>query len=194
MGYPKQLIEFNGETLLSQSTRKAVESGANPVLIVLGANAALCSPEIEGFGAQIVLNEEWKEGIASSIRAGIRSLPADTGSVLILLADQPLVATELLVRMRASPGEIIACSYGSAVGPPVIFSRKFFDELAILEGDSGAKKLLSKYAAQVFTIPFPGGSLDIDTPGDLALLSLENRPRGSFSLDDTSEIPFPLEK
>ena len=76
MGRPKQLLPYNGKSLLEHTVDTANDADANPVIVVLGANAALLEKEIDEKKVRIVENKEWKEGMASSVRCGLTTLTA----------------------------------------------------------------------------------------------------------------------
>jgi protein-S-isoprenylcysteine O-methyltransferase Ste14 len=128
---------------------------------------------------RLVRNDAWEEGIASSIRAGIAAAegaesPCD--GALLSLVDQPRADAALLRALRARFDEagaerIAACAYAGAAGVPALFPRARFGDLAALRGDSGARSLLAAHASDVLTVPFAGGELDLDTPGDLARIA-----------------------
>ena len=115
LGRPKQLLEFRGETLLARTIRLAKESGASPVIVVLGAQFENISASIERKNEIVVRNEEWAQGIATSIHAGMRAMDAnakDASGVLILGCDQPrLTADHLrsLIALFESQAEAIDC-------------------------------------------------------------------------------------
>ena len=167
LGRPKQLLSINGETLLGRITRAASVSRASSVTVVLGAHAEECLRVLDIPGMEAVLNPDWREGIASSIRTGVKSLPADVDAVMILLCDQHRVTTELIDAMISQAGPLITASaYGGSLGPPVIFQSKFFPELMALRGDEGAKKIFSSHPGEVVAVPFPEGEMDVDTQED----------------------------
>ena len=157
---------FGGETLLARTARIALESKAAPVVVVLGAHAEECAAAMAGQPVRMVKNSAWREGIASSIRAGVASLTEEVDAVVILLCDQPGVSPALIDRLITATRDIAACEYGGTTGPPVCFAKKYFKELLALEGEKGAKSLLSKYADILETVPFPGGEWDVDLPDD----------------------------
>ncbi len=64
------------------------------------------------------------------------------------------------------PGRIIAADHGSTLGPPCLFPRRWYPELAALSGPQGARSLLLKHAAEVEPLPLPQAAIDIDTPED----------------------------
>ena len=92
LGQPKQLLKLDGETLVERAVRLANEAGAAPVIAVLGAHYQAIRAAVALEGAIHILNDEWEQGIASSIRAGIDALDAiarEASGVLILSCDQP---------------------------------------------------------------------------------------------------------
>lgn len=173
LGHPKQLLIYQGQTLLQHSLQTAKASQAQPVVLVLGANAETLKNEITGVGAHVVINDEWQEGMASSIRCGVQALtkmtPAAEGAIL-MVCDQPFVTSDLLNELIAaheSTGkQIIACGYDDSFGPPVFFHQSLFKELLQLKGDTGARSILRQHRDMVAIIPFPHGTFDVDTEAD----------------------------
>ena len=168
LGQPKQLALLNGETLLARTVYIAYEAGCSPVLVVLGAEAdrirAACSP----LHAAIVVNEQWREGMASSICAGIEALHSHAQEhsprgLILMTCDQPAVTPDHLRALTIS-GDVTASEYSGRRGVPAYFPASSFPALAQLTGDSGARDLLRHARA----IPLPLGELDIDTPEVLA--------------------------
>ncbi|MBC3541597.1 NTP transferase domain-containing protein [Rufibacter sediminis] len=177
LGHAKQQVYFQGQTLLQRALHAAVASQGNPVIVVLGANAEAILPQVETTPAEIVLNEAWAEGMASSIRAGLTHLQKTASActaALFMLCDQPYVTADLLNQLIQAHGaedqHMVACAYEDTLGAPVLFPRKFFPALLQLQGQEGAKKLLSRFPEEVISIPFPAGAIDIDTPADVAAL------------------------
>lgn len=131
---------------------------------------AACQP-LQGF---FVYNPNFADGIASSIRSGVRCIANQADGILLLLADQPLIDKNHLRSLesawRAAPDSIVASAYASTVGPPAIFPKRDFASLASLEGDRGAKALLESSSGRLKTLSFEGGSVDVDEPEDLARL------------------------
>ena len=179
LGQPKQLVQYEGETLLARATRLANEAGADPVLVVLGANYETMISDVELAFAIPVINEKWQEGIASSIQAGLRaveSLFATAPGVLLLTCDQPRLTAEhlaaLLNTFSVNPQPVIAASaYEGVLGTPAVFPPSVFPQLRALRGDKGARALLKKPPCPLVQVLFPGGEVDIDTPADLDQLS-----------------------
>src|SRR6478736_7183112 len=90
LGQPKQLVLVDGEPLLQRAVRCAQEAGASPVFVVLGADRELIRNAIDFGAASIVVNEDWEEGLACSIRVGVQAAAGSAG-VLLMTCDQPRV-------------------------------------------------------------------------------------------------------
>jgi CTP:molybdopterin cytidylyltransferase MocA len=175
LGRPKQLVEYRGESLLTRAARAATESGASPLIVVLGAYAEEIRASTRLKGATIVMNETWEQGIANSIRAGLREVDASASGVLILGCDQPrLTAAHLRSLLSAFEARdaksMVASVYAGIRGIPAVFPRGDFGCLKELEGDKGARTILGDTGGDVVEVKFEGGEIDIDWPKDLAQL------------------------
>jgi molybdenum cofactor cytidylyltransferase len=172
-GSSKQLLHFNNKTLLQHAIDEAVDAGAEPVIVVSGANADEISKDINREQIQVILNERWQEGMASSIVAGMHAAITynnDIEKIIIAVSDQPFVSSSLFKQLYKTQEEgvqhIIACAYADTIGTPALFTQKYFDALLNLNGDEGAKKILLANKDDVATIDFPQGNIDIDTQKD----------------------------
>lgn len=175
LGRPKQLVRITGETLLARTLRTALESGAGPIFVVLGARGEEIATSVDLSTAHPVVNPDWEKGIATSIQAGIhalRQLHPDANAVLLLVCDQPRLSEEHLRRLieafeQASQPAIVASQYAGMTGIPAIFPASQFSKLNTLTGDVGARSLLRNPDCSVVTVLFDGGQVDIDTPSDI---------------------------
>ncbi len=172
-GSPKQLHRVGGVSLVRRAAETARSAGCRPLVVVLGAAADAIAPELDPGACAIVVHEGWREGMGSSIRAGVARLreeAPDCPAALLLLADQPAVSEPLLraliERFRLGPEPAAACRYGGILGPPAIFSASLFEELESLSGDEGARSLLRSGRIAVAEIDFPEGVNDVDQPPD----------------------------
>ena len=177
MGTPKQLLSYRGSSLLQHLAKEAIASECQPTVVVLGAYAEQIKLEISQLPVHVVENRQWTEGMSASIRAGIKALNAscqNLEAVVIVLCDQPFVSSHIinqLVETHRSTGKpIIASEYAETSGVPALFDKSLFLELTSLKGSEGAKQVIKKYTHQVFSIPFPAGAIDIDTPKDYQFL------------------------
>ena len=175
----KQLVRIDGRPLLHTTVSRAVEVAGAATIVVLGANAAELAPLLTHTPATIVVNRDWREGIGSSIRAGVVRLPAACTGAMLMLADQAAVTAQDLQRLvgtwRRQPEYIAAALYAGATGVPAVFPRASFRQLAELRGDIGARMLLQRNPDRVVRVPMDSAALDIDTPEDL--LALDTQPK-----------------
>ncbi|MEH2328448.1 nucleotidyltransferase family protein [Nostoc sp.] len=182
MGTPKQLLLYQGRSLLQYITDMAIASVCQPVVVVLGANAEQIHPQIKQLPVKVVENLDWACGMSTSIKSGIEllnNLPQKIEAVVITLCDQPFVSPQIINQLvdayYSIKKSIIACEYGDTLGVPALFNQTFFSELAALKETSGAKKVINNNINEVFSIPFPLGDMDIDTPKDYEQLLLITR-------------------
>ena len=174
-GSAKQLVRIGDRPLLSLITGRAAEVVGHALIVVLGAAAAELSPLLRHSPGSIVINRSWREGLASSIRAGIARVPASSAGVMLVLADQACVTAEDLRRLagvwRRQPECLVAARYAATVGVPAIFPQHLFGELSELKGDTGARVLLKRHADRLVTVPMASAAFDLDTPDDLLELT-----------------------
>jgi molybdenum cofactor cytidylyltransferase len=170
-GSPKQLVRIAGRPLLHTAVTRASEIVGGALIVVLGCGAAELAALLKHSPGSIVINQQWREGLASSIRAGVARLPLTCSGAMLLLADQPAVTADDLRRLagtwRKQPHYIAAALYSGAMGVPAIFPRSLFGKLCELRGDRGARMLLRRNADRAVRVPMPSAELDIDTPEDL---------------------------
>jgi molybdenum cofactor cytidylyltransferase len=170
----KQLLPFGATTLLQHVIDEAIGAGAQPVVVVTGANANMVSTSIRDISKLTILNnEKWMLGISSGIVAGVHQilgLSPGIRKIIIAVCDQPFVSSALfeeLDEMQEKTGKpAVACTYADTVGTPALFTTKYFDQLLSLQGDEGAKKILKNNRGDVATVDFPKGQIDIDTQKD----------------------------
>jgi len=170
-GSAKQLVRVAGRPLLHTAMARAADVAGSAVSVVIGAHAAELTPLLTHSQASIVINRDWREGMASSIRTGVARLPASCNAVLLILVDQAAVTAEDLKRLvsawRRQPDYIVAARYGMTTGVPAIFPRSAFADLTSLRGDVGARPLLQRNPDRVVRVPMASAAIDIDTPEDL---------------------------
>lgn len=172
-GSAKQLAHWRGKPLLLHAVETALASQARPVVVVLGAHAAECKAVLQNQPVEIVENPAWAEGQSTSVKAGLDGLPANTGAVVFLLADQPLVSAEIIntviERYRQTLAPLVWPEFEGKRGNPVLFDRRLFPEIRAVSGDTGAKPVLLAHQAEAIRVAVtdPGILLDIDTRQDL---------------------------
>lgn len=191
LGTPKQLLPLGGRPLITYAMAAVCASLAVPVIVVLGAQAERVQAALDEWATtdggaeaagryQCVLNPDFAQGMASSLRVGLAALreraPVAPGA-LIALADQPLVTREicgaLLTVAQAEPTAIVAASYDGQRGHPLVFPHALFDELTAVTGDEGGRSVISRHAdrLRLVAIADTRAALDVDRPEDYAAIS-----------------------
>ena len=173
MGLTKQLLKIDGRSLVNRTAQAAIDAGLRPIIVITGADGDNVAGELVNLSLTIAHNQNWKNGIGSSIRHGISTLLATNPQVdaaTILLCDQPRLTQDvvhtLIGAFSASDKPIAACEYGNSVGPPCCFDRELFAELSHIPDTDGAKKVLLRDPARLVKVSWPDGAEDVDTLED----------------------------
>lgn len=148
LGRPKQAVVIDGETLVQRAERVA-RSVADEVIVVTEH-----------------LNPDAAEGIASSIRTGVR-LAGDDARILITLCDQPLITAEHLRALLDIDAPIVATGYAGTAGVPAVFAPSLVPELLALRGDRGARAVIDAHGDIARVVPFEDAAVDIDRENDV---------------------------
>ena len=166
-GSIKQLAKLKGKVLLQHSIDIASRVVPGSIYVVLGANREQISAYV--LGATMIVNEDWRDGIGSSIACGIRELCDKYDAVMILLADQPRINESVLQLMLKNVDDIdCTCAvYQGMRGVPAIFPRRYFVKLKGLSGNCGAKGILQGLKEDIVEIKIPEAAFDIDFKEDL---------------------------
>lgn len=169
----KQLLPWNGTTLLQHTLNTILDIKKNKVFMVLGANSDLIEAELKLVKQPVALikNEKWQKGLGSSIACGIDFILEQEHTIdgiLICLADQPLLTDvyykKLLQIFRTNEVAIVATKYPNKSGVPAVFSTKIAQELIHLNEDYGARRIMSKYKDNMIVLDAGEQIMDIDTP------------------------------
>jgi molybdenum cofactor cytidylyltransferase len=176
MGQPKQLLKFRGTSLLRRAIDTALAVPADQVIVVLGHAADKLMPECEATSATVVLNDQWQEGVSTSLRGGLAAVASEARGVFIYPADMPLVTPEALRelahRQQVSGRPAAMTEAGGVRGVPVFITRSLFPSLMIQEGDVGGAQYLRAHPEAVEAVHFDDPDLirDVDRPEDYARL------------------------
>ncbi len=179
LGHPKQLVGYQGKTLVRRAAEAAEAVRCGPVVVVLGAARDAVAAELAGLAVRTVDHADWAAGPGGSLRAGLRALtdaePPALDAVLIMLCDQLRVDAahlqallDTFVRTRAP---VVASAYDGTRGVPALFARECFAELEALSPRQGARGVIAREPSRVAEVALPGGGDDVDTPEDVARLT-----------------------
>jgi CTP:molybdopterin cytidylyltransferase MocA len=166
LGSPKQLAKLGPETLLERAVRTAREAGCRPILVVLGASADKIQAACALGDAEILINENWTEGMGLSLRVGVERLAARAAAIVVMTCDQPTVSGDHLTRLIQRSQQLqspVCSSYPGGRGVPACFPASSFSELTRLGGNTGARRLLASAPA----VELIDGDLDVDTAESL---------------------------
>jgi len=180
MGGPNKLVaEISGRPLVRIAAEQALASRARPVVVVAGHQHERIEAALKGLDVKIVHNPDFAGGLSTSLKAGIAAVPADADGAIVCLGDMPQVDAALIDRLLAAfdpeKGALIVIpTIDGKRGNPVVWSRRFFAELAAIEGDTGARHLIASYPEAVAEVPVGTAALvDVDTQDALDAVRAE---------------------
>lgn len=166
----KLLLPYRDETVLSHVLGQVKQAGIDKIYAVTGYQSDEVAQEISRHDVTIFHNDLYAEGMSTSVKLGIRSLPQDVDAVLVILGDMPNISADILKHIMAAydPEQgktIIIPKHNGKRGNPILWDREFFSEFERLEGDMGAKVLLSEYPEYIYEVDVGSDAvfLDIDT-------------------------------
>jgi molybdenum cofactor cytidylyltransferase len=165
----KQLLPWKNTTLLGNAIEQAILSKADAVYVVLGANADQIAPTIAHYNIQSIENKNWKNGLGNSIACGVNFLEENQlhyDAILITLADQPLITAAdynaLIDKYAQKEAKIIASETNNTPSVPAIFDAVYFENLAQLNEDKGAKEILIAAQKEVYVLRSKTNWIDLD--------------------------------
>jgi len=177
LGRPKQLLPLHGEPLIRRTLRQVLASSLDQVILVIGHNADEVRAAVSSLPVACVFNPDAAAGQSTSVRAGLAALSLDVEAVVFVLGDEPGVDPDvidaLIAAWRASRSPVVAPRYQDRIGNPVLFDRRVFPELALLEGDAGARPVVRTFreTGELQLVPVGGAAPpDVDTEADYAAL------------------------
>jgi molybdenum cofactor cytidylyltransferase len=184
MAPANKLLELiDGAPIVRRVAGIALASGADPVIVVTGFDAARVAEALHDLKVTIVHNPAFEEGLSSSLRAGLLALPSDRDGALVLLADMPEIESsdlEALMAAFAAKDRQAICvpvRHGQR-GNPVLWGAAYFAEMMRISGDVGAKPLMARHPEHVTEVPAGSNGIfaDVDTASDLARLKTRSVP------------------
>ncbi len=171
----KLFVEIDGLSLLDRAVEAATGSACVDTVVVIGNEASRARAGLAGRKVRIVENKDFAQGLATSLRAGLAAVPADCDAVVVLLGDMPQVKSAHVDRLVSAfaPHEDRAICVATRTGKrgnPVLWARRFFDEMMALDGDQGARSLVRRHEDKVCEVEMDDDAVlvDLDTPEALA--------------------------
>ncbi len=169
MGYPKMLLPLNGKTMLGNVIGNIEGSDINNIIVVLGAEKTAILDVVSKTSAKSCYNDNYKDGMLSSVKCGFRNIPSDSDAVLVFQGDQPLilpnVINEVIDAHRSSDKGIVIPVYRNKRGHPLLICKQYFAEIDGLDNSEGLRSLAIKFSDDVLEIETnsPGILRDFDT-------------------------------
>ncbi len=176
----KMLAEIGGKPLVRIAAEQAIASRAKPVIVVTGHERERVEAALAGCPVRFVHNANYVDGLGTSLKAGIAAVPADADGAIVCLGDMPQVDHRLIDRLIAAfdpqrGALVVVPSIDGRRGNPVVWSRRFFNDLMSIKGDIGARHLIGGYAEAVVEVAVAGDAAltDVDTPESLSAVKAE---------------------
>lgn len=173
MGAPKPLLAWGKRTMLGETLHNLCGSTVGEVIVVTGAEADAVAQIAARYGTRTLFNPDYAAGeMISSLQIALRALPAGCLGILVVLADQPLIPTELfdqvLAAFQQDEGRIVVPVYRGQRGHPVLFGRRFFADLLALPPSGAPRDILRAHPEAVYYLPVESDTivLDMDRPGE----------------------------
>ena len=174
---PKLLALLDGTPLVRRAAEAALAAGPRPVVVVLGAHADRVQAALAGLDLAVVVNPDFRAGLATSLRAGLAALPESCDAAVVLLGDMPRVEAAHIDRLATAfadaerePAAVVPVQAGRRGNPVLLNLRRLGSEIAGLQGDHGAGLILRGRADVLEIAGDAATGLDIDTPAALAAL------------------------
>jgi molybdenum cofactor cytidylyltransferase len=171
MGRNKLLLELDGEPLVRRAVRAALDASLGWVVAVLGHEADRVREALAGLPCRTVVNPDHAQGVRVSLQAGIREVPQEAASAVVVLADMPFVTADMIAavaaRYRQGGAPLVVSEYGSVNAPPTLYDRAFFPELLTMTGEGCGKQVVRRHQQEAASVRWPEAALsDIDVPED----------------------------
>jgi len=169
LGHAKQLLTRDGETLVHRAVRIVAATGAQRIIVVIGADYERIAESIADLHAEVFVNSQWETGLAGSLQLAAHALRSHVGHALILGCDQPALEgthlQQLLVGASSATSGCAATQHGKRLGSPAVVPVTLLHAADQLHGDRGFGAYLNALAPDsVWCLHAPELQLDIDSP------------------------------
>jgi molybdenum cofactor cytidylyltransferase len=173
MGENKLLLKYKNHTVIAETVNQLSKANVNRVLVVTGFESARVEKSIAKYLTDritIVRNRDYRLGRAESIKCAMRQIREDVDAALFMVADKPGVGSGLINRVverfaKEQPA-ILYVRTPAGRGHPIIFARRLFDELKVLQGDLVGDELIARHKSDTVELVDENEQIDIDTKQD----------------------------
>jgi molybdenum cofactor cytidylyltransferase len=176
----KMLAEIGGKPLVRIAAEQALASRAKPVIVVTGHERERVEAALAGLPVRFTHNPDYADGLGTSLKVGVAAVPAEADGAIVCLGDMPQVDSTLIDKLIAAfdPDNgalVVVPSINGRRGNPVVWARRFFNDLMSIRGDFGARYLIGTYTEAVVEVPVAGDAAltDVDTPESLSAVKAE---------------------
>ncbi len=169
---PKQLARIRGEPMVRRACRVALASQLRQILVVVGHRSSSVGAVLAGLAVELIENPRYAEGQSTSVRAALPRIEPDAEAAVFLPCDQPFLTEEtidaLIARFEETGGPIVVPTFEGRRGAPVLIAAGFFDELATIRGDQGARQLFASQQDRLVELELADERplIDVDYPRD----------------------------
>jgi molybdenum cofactor cytidylyltransferase len=182
LGYPKQFVCYQGETLLTRTIQASESALLSPIIVVVNPDHQQQIDDLQKNFPQIIFRYNPQNDclMSESLANGVsQCLSYDLQGIMLMVCDQPYLSANTLIQMTKAaqdhPEKIISCRYSNSFGVPSLFPKQYAQKLMSLAKDQGAKKLLYQHQSSIVWVDFAQGHFDIDTPQEHQQLLDKNR-------------------
>ena len=152
----KLLLEKNNIPIINMTLERVVDSKVNEIIVVLGRDSSLIEKKINNKKVKFVINMDYRSGISSSIKKGLKKVNKNNIGAMICLADMPLIQTstynQIIQTYYQNNNKNIIPYFQNTRGNPVLFDKLYFKDLMEIEGDEGARVLIKKHPEIFFNL------------------------------------------
>lgn len=172
MGFPKMLLQFNGKTMIEKVIENVAESDSDGILVVVGAGKENLIDLVKKYDVKYCYNENYKEGMLSSVQCGFKNLPPDTEATMVFQGDQPYITADVINSVireyRLSGKGLIMPVYKGKRGHPLLIDSKYRDQIDKLDPHEGLRSITYIYSGDLHEVSTdePGILKDFDTYED----------------------------
>lgn len=176
MGEPKVLLPWSGrKTIIEQIIEQLILAKVHPITVVTGNEADKVRFLAERMGVKVVHNRRYATGeMLSSVKVGLKAMPAHVMGALIVLGDQPRIQARVINQVTMAyaegKGRIVAPSYQMQRGHPLLIDRRYWPEILRLKAKNNLRQVINAHADEIAYVKVNTDSVlrDVDTPEDYA--------------------------